>query len=121
MKSDFYIDRVDKEYSKNLLYNYHYLKDESKDFKSGYNYGLFRHTDWDCPLNIGGCLAVCIFTGLPVPEIARNLPEVEMAANDNRRWSPEEMYRASMYLMSEEAHPMMFELEVDRPELLPVD
>ena len=40
MKSDFYIDRVDKEYSKNLLYNYHYLKDESKDFKSGYNYGL---------------------------------------------------------------------------------
>lgn len=54
MKSDFYIDRVDKEYSKNLLYNYHYLKDESKDFKSGYNYGLFRHTDWDCPLNIGG-------------------------------------------------------------------
>ena len=71
MKSDFYIDRVDKEYSKNLLYNYHYLKDESKDFKSGYNYGLFRHTDWDCPLNIGGCLAVCIFTGLPVPEIAK--------------------------------------------------
>ena len=71
MKSDFYIDRVDKEYSKDLLYNHHYLKDESKDFKSGYNYGLFRHTDWDCPLNIGGCLAVCIFTGLPVPEIAK--------------------------------------------------
>ena len=71
VKSDFYIDRVDKEYSKNLLYNYHYLKDESKDFKSGYNYGLFRHTDWDCPLNIGGCLAVCIFTEFPVPEIAK--------------------------------------------------
>ena len=35
MKGDFYIDRVDKESSKNLLYNYHYLKDESKDFKSG--------------------------------------------------------------------------------------
>ena len=71
MKTDFYIDRVDKESCKNLLYNYHYLKDESKDFKSGYNYGLFRNTDWDCPLNIGGCLAVCIFTGLPVPEIAK--------------------------------------------------
>ena len=56
-----------------------------------------------------------------MPEIARNLPEVEMAANDNKRWTPEEMYKASMYLMSEEAHPMMFELEVDRPELLPVD
>ena len=68
MKGDFYIDRVDKESSKNLLYNYHYLKDESKDFKSGYNYGLFKHTEWECPLRIGGCLAVCIFTGFPVPE-----------------------------------------------------
>ena len=65
MKSEFYIDRVDKESCKNLLYNYHYLKDESKDFKSGYNYGLFKHTDWECPLRIGGCLGVCIFTGPP--------------------------------------------------------
>ena len=62
MKSDFYIDRVSKEEIKDLLYTHHYLKDESKDFKSGYNYGLFRHTDWECPLRIGGCLAVCIFT-----------------------------------------------------------
>ena len=62
------------------------------------------------------------FTFDELPEIARNLPEVEMQKiNDNKRWTSEEMYRASMYLMSEEAHPMMFELEVDRPELLPVD
>jgi len=70
MKSDFYIDRVGKEDIKELLYTYHYLKDESKDFKSGYNYGLFRHTEWECPLRIGKCLAACVFTGLPVPEIA---------------------------------------------------
>tara|TARA_A200000159_G_scaffold33660_1_gene30276 strand:+ start:681 stop:1292 length:612 start_codon:yes stop_codon:yes gene_type:complete len=70
MKSEFYIDRVDKEQVKNLLYTHHYLKDESKDFKSGYNYGLFKHPEWECPLNIGGCLGVCIFTGFPVPEIA---------------------------------------------------
>ena len=70
MKSDFYIDRVSKEEVKDLLYTHHYLKDESKDFKSGYNYGLFRHTEWECPLRIGRRLAVCIFTGLPVPEIA---------------------------------------------------
>ena len=69
MKSEFYIDRVDKDSCKDLLYNYHYLKDESKDFKSGYNYGLFKHTEWECPLRIGGCLAVCIFTGFPVPEL----------------------------------------------------
>ena len=69
MKSDFYIDRVSKEEVKDLLYTHHYLKDESKDFKSGFNYGLFRNTEWECPLRIGKCLAVCIFTGLPVPEI----------------------------------------------------
>ena len=70
MKSDFYIDKVGKDEIKDLLYTHHYLKDESKDFKSGYNYGLFRHTEWECPLRIGGCLGACIFTGLPVPEIA---------------------------------------------------
>jgi hypothetical protein len=69
MKSDFYIDRVGKEEIKDLLYTHHYLKDESKDFKSGFNYGLFRST-FECPLNIGGCLGTCVFTGLPVPEIA---------------------------------------------------
>jgi hypothetical protein len=70
VKSEFYIDKVSKDEIKDLLYTHHYLKDESKDFKSGYNYGLFRYTEWECPLRIGGCLGACIFTGLPVPEIA---------------------------------------------------
>ena len=69
MKSDFYIDRVGKEEIKELLYTYHYLKDESKDFKSGFNYGLYRRSFTDI-LRIGNCLGACIFTGLPVPEIA---------------------------------------------------
>jgi hypothetical protein len=70
MKSDFYIDKVSKEEVKDLLYTYHYLKDESKDFKSGFNYGLYRNTFTDV-LRIGNCLGACIFTGLPVPEIAK--------------------------------------------------
>jgi hypothetical protein len=69
MKSDFYIDKVCKEEIKNLLFSYHYLKDESKDFKSGFNYGLYRKSFTDI-LNIGGCVGACVFTGLPVPEIA---------------------------------------------------
>ena len=69
MKSDFYIDKVGKEEIKELLYTYHYLKDESKDFKSGFNYGLYRNSFTDI-LRIGNCLGACIFTGLPVPEIA---------------------------------------------------
>jgi hypothetical protein len=70
VKDEFYIDKVKKCEVKDLLNTFHYLKDESKDFKvSPYSYGLFRSSTTDI-LHIGGCLGVCIFTGLPVPEIA---------------------------------------------------
>ena len=70
MKTDYTIDRVSKSEAADLLLRFHYLKDISKGFKSGYNYGLFKKNDF-CPLNIGGIQGVCIFTGLPVPEIAK--------------------------------------------------
>jgi hypothetical protein len=71
MKSDFYIDKVSKEEIKELLYTHHYLKDESKDFKSGFNYGLFNSVqNGNVLLRIGSCLGACIFTKIPVPEIA---------------------------------------------------
>ncbi len=69
-KTDYYIDKVTKKQAEDLLLTYHYLKDISKSYKSGYNYGLFKHNDF-CPLNIGGPVGICIFTGLPVPEIAQ--------------------------------------------------
>jgi hypothetical protein len=61
MKSDFSIRKTNKSEIKELLYTFHYLKDESKDFKSGYNYGLYRNDV---------CVGACIFTKIPVPEIA---------------------------------------------------
>ena len=70
MKTDYYIDRVSKSEAAELLLRFHYLKDFSKGFKSGYNYGLYKGNDF-CPLNIGGIQGVCVFTGLPVPEIAK--------------------------------------------------
>ena len=70
MKSEFYIEKVSKREAEELLLKYHYLKDISKSFKSGWNYGLFKKNDF-CPLKIGGLLGVIIFTGLPVPEIAK--------------------------------------------------
>lgn len=66
MKSDFIIERSSKAQIKDILYTYHYLKDESKDFKSGYNYGLYN----DEIIRVNGCLGACIFTKIPVPEIA---------------------------------------------------
>ena len=70
MKSDYYIDRITKKQAEDLLLTYHYLKDFSKTFKSGYNYGLFKKNDFS-PLNIGQLLGTVIFTGLPVPEVAQ--------------------------------------------------
>jgi len=69
-KTDYYIDKVTKKQAEDLLLKYHYLKDISKSFKSGYNYGLYKNNDF-CPLNIGGIQGICVFTGLPVPEIAK--------------------------------------------------
>ena len=69
MKQDYFIDKVGKGEIKELLYTYHYLKDESKDFKSGYNYSLYRKSFTDV-LNIGGSVGCCVFSTLPVPEIA---------------------------------------------------
>jgi len=70
MKSDYYIDKISKKQAQEILLTYHYLKDISKGFKSGHNYGLFKKNEFS-PLNIGGLLGVCVFTGLPVPEIAK--------------------------------------------------
>jgi len=42
VKSDFHIDRVNKSEAAELLLRFHYLKDISKTFKSGYNYGLYK-------------------------------------------------------------------------------
>jgi len=70
VKTDFYLEKISKKEAEELLLKYHYLKDFSKSFKSGYNYGLFRKNDFS-PLKIGGLLGACIFTGIPVPEIAK--------------------------------------------------
>ena len=61
------------------------------------------------------------FTFDELPEIARQNPSVIQLANSYPRVTAEDMYRASIYLMREECHPMMYELELENPELLPVD
>ena len=42
-------------------------------------------------------------------------------ADCERRWEPEDLYKASFYLIDELCHPLMFELELENPEMLPVD
>lgn len=67
------------------------------------------------------CIQGIPFTFDELPSIAYDNPEVLGLAKKEKSWEVEEMYRASMYLMAEECHPMMFDLELENPELLPVD
>lgn len=61
-KSEFRLRIIKKDGCKQLLEDHHYLSKESKGFKSGFNYGLFKGED---------LVGVCIFTGFPVPELAK--------------------------------------------------
>ena len=42
-------------------------------------------------------------------------------ADAERRFEPEDLYRASFYLIDEECHPMLFDVELENPEMLPTD
>jgi hypothetical protein len=43
------------------------------------------------------------------------------AADTQRNYNPEELYKKSFYLIDEECHPMLFELDLENPEDLPQD
>ena len=48
-------------------------------------------------------------------------PEIVEWANENTQYDLEDLFRWSNYLVMEECHPLMFDLELDNPELLPID
>ena len=47
--------------------------------------------------------------------------ELIKLADNERRFDPEDLYKTSFYLIDEECHPLMFELELENPEMLPAD
>ncbi len=53
-------------------------------------------------------------------ECITDLELIKLADNE-RRYEPEDLYRSSQYLILEECHPLMFELELSNPEMLPID
>ena len=61
------------------------------------------------------------FTFDDLPDYASHDAELIELANNTKTWEVEELYRLSGYLVAEECHPMLFELELENPELLPVD
>ena len=47
--------------------------------------------------------------------------ELIKLADNERRFEPEDLYKTSFYLIDEECHPMLFEVELENPEMLPAD
>jgi hypothetical protein len=58
------------------------------------------------------------FTFDDIPEIAQNDPEIIEKAEQQLLMTPEIFYQKSFYLIDEQAHPMLFELELENPEAL---
>lgn len=56
-----------------------------------------------------------------VTTIELDNPEIIEAADINEVLMPEDLFRYSYYLVAEMAHPLLFNLEVDNPSLLPND
>jgi len=56
-----------------------------------------------------------------LPQIIQDHPSVQSEALLGKDWDDEELYRTSSYLMAEECHPLVFDIQVDNPQLLPQD
>jgi hypothetical protein len=67
-KEGFEIAIITKSDAASILLKYHYLKDISKGFKSGVNFGLLIN---------GQLVGCCIFTGFPVPELVKGMYGLE--------------------------------------------
>lgn len=61
------------------------------------------------------------FTFDDVPESYMYDQEILELADNERRFEPEDLYKSSFYLIDEQCHPMLFEVELENPEMLPVD
>ena len=67
------------------------------------------------------CIQNIPFTFDELPEIVKQNPEIIEKANSERSWEVEDLYNASRYLIMEECHPLMNEIELENPELMPAD
>ena len=58
------------------------------------------------------------FTFDEIPLIIQDYPEIIAKAEQQLTMTPEIFYQKSFYLIDEEAHPILFELDLENPEVL---
>ena len=59
------------------------------------------------------------FTFDDLPEGSHYNFDIIEVADKERNYEPEDLYRSSFYLIDEEAHPCLFELDLENPEDMP--
>jgi len=61
------------------------------------------------------------FTFDELPDESMTDLDIIKIADKEKHFEPEDLYKASFYLIDEECHPMLFDVELENPEMLPVD
>jgi hypothetical protein len=56
-----------------------------------------------------------------LPLLIQEHPSVQSEALSYKDYDDEELFRVSNYLVMEEMHPLIYDIEVENPELLPKD
>lgn len=59
------------------------------------------------------------FTFDEIPSIVQDDPEIIKRAEEQLTLSPEIFYQKSFYLIDEEAHPLLFDMDIENPQDLP--
>ena len=59
------------------------------------------------------------FTFDELPAIVQDDPEIIKRAEEQLTLSPEIFYQKSFYLIDEEAHPLLFDMDLENPQDLP--
>ncbi len=61
------------------------------------------------------------FTFDDIPTVMQDDPYVQVEAETSMDYSAEDMFLWSNYLIMEECHPLLFDLDLENPEELPCD
>lgn len=58
------------------------------------------------------------FTFDELPDVAQQDPEIIKMAGEQLTMTPEIFFQKSLYLIDEQAHPCLFEMDIENPEVL---
>lgn len=75
---------------------------------------------------MGSIVRMYFIQGVPytfdeLPLLVQDHPGVQAEALKGRDWDDEDLYKWSSYLMHEECHPLVDDIQIDNPALLPQD